>query len=206
MWPQRFTADAAPLSLLALEIAANAAATLSVVLAARNSVHTWWTGLVGCVLFALLFSQTQLYADVTLQLFFIASSLTGWWRWLHQDAYPVSDIQAARGRTLWLAAVTALLAALAYGALLSAMTDAYAPFADSLVLSLSVAAQILLVKRRTETWWFWIAVDLVAVPLYASRGLYLTSAVYAAYLINAVWSLQHWRQLEKSNLPTGSAT
>ena len=32
-----------------LEWLANAAATLSIVLAARNSVHTWWIGIVGCV-------------------------------------------------------------------------------------------------------------------------------------------------------------
>jgi nicotinamide mononucleotide transporter len=38
-----------------LEWLANAAATLSIVLAARNSVHTWWIGIVGCVLFAALF-------------------------------------------------------------------------------------------------------------------------------------------------------
>ena len=38
-----------------LEVAANLMASLSILLAARNSVHTWWTGIVGCSLFALLF-------------------------------------------------------------------------------------------------------------------------------------------------------
>ena len=183
--------------MLALEIAANAAATLSVVLAGRNSVHTWWSGLIGCALFIALFLQARLYADVTLQLFFIASSLLGWWRWLRAEPVPVSDLRASQGRTLWLAAGVAVLTALGYGQLLALTTDAYAPFADSLVLTFSVAAQILLVQRRSETWWFWIVVNLIAVPLYFSRELYVTGAVYSAYLVNAVLGLRHWRRLEQ---------
>ena len=57
-----------------LEIAANAAATAAILLAGRNSIHTWWTGMLGCALFALLFWQSKLYADVVLQMFFVVSS------------------------------------------------------------------------------------------------------------------------------------
>ena len=32
-----------------LEIGANMAATVSIALAARNSLHTWWVGIVGCL-------------------------------------------------------------------------------------------------------------------------------------------------------------
>lgn len=50
-----------------LEIAANAVMAASILLAARNSVHTWWTGIIGCSLFGFLFWHTRLYADVLLQ-------------------------------------------------------------------------------------------------------------------------------------------
>ena len=183
--------------MLALEIAANTAVTVSVLLAGRNSVHTWWTGVVGCALFGWLFMQTQLYADVTLQGFFIVSSLVGWWRWQRGFPYPVSDFQASRGRTLWLAGGIALLTATGYGQLLSVTTNAYAPFVDSLVLTFSVVAQILLIKRRIETWWFWGVVNMLAIPLFFSRELYITSAVYSVYLINALVALRHWKRLEK---------
>ena len=59
------------------EIAANAVMALSIGLAARNSVHTWSTGIAGCLLFIVVFVHNQLYADATLQLFFIATSLRG---------------------------------------------------------------------------------------------------------------------------------
>ena len=42
--------------------------TVSIVLAGRNNVHSWWLGVVGCSMFAALFYSVNLYADVALQL------------------------------------------------------------------------------------------------------------------------------------------
>ena len=178
-----------------LEIAANAVTAASILLAARNSVHTWWTGIIGCTLFGLLFWRTQLYADVLLQAFFVATSAYGWWHWLHGglagDALPVRRTPT---RTLVFAAGTAVCATLAYGGLLHRFTDAYAPFVDSAVLAFSVLAQLLLMQRRLATWPTWWLVNTIAVPLYASRGLHLTAALYAAYWANAWLGWWHWRR------------
>ena len=157
-----------------LEIAANVLSAASIGLAGRNSVHTWWVGIAGCALFAIVFVRTQLYADATLQVFFIATSAVGWWQLL----------LSVRG---------GVLGGVAYGSLLHFWTDAYAPFLDSLVLSFSVVAQLLLIQRRLETWPTWLLVNTLAVPLFASRGLYVTAALYAAYWINAIVSWRHWR-------------
>ncbi len=57
-----------------LEIAANVTTAAAIFLAGRNNIHTWWIGIIGCVLFGALFYQWNLYADVALQGFFIVSS------------------------------------------------------------------------------------------------------------------------------------
>lgn len=176
-----------------LEIAANVAATIAILLAGRNSVHTWWTGMLGCALFAVLFYQANLYADVVLQVFFIASSALGWWRrGDHGHALPIA---AADFRSLLGTVLAGLAAAVGYGALLHHFTDAYAPFVDSAVLVFSVIAQLLLMKRRIENWAFWLLVNSIAVPLYASRGLYLTAVLYAAYWVHAIVAWVVWRRL-----------
>ncbi|MES2570562.1 MAG: nicotinamide riboside transporter PnuC, partial [Verrucomicrobiota bacterium] len=38
-----------------MEIAANFFNAVSILLAGRNSVHTWWTGIIGCLLFGWVF-------------------------------------------------------------------------------------------------------------------------------------------------------
>lgn len=47
-------------------------------LVGRNNIHMWWTGIEGCTLFAVLFYQSNLYADVMLQVFFVVTGLVGW--------------------------------------------------------------------------------------------------------------------------------
>jgi nicotinamide mononucleotide transporter len=182
-----------------LELAANAFMAVSVLLAGRNSIHTWWTGIFGCLLFAQVFREARLYADVTLQFFFLATSVLGWWRWRRHDPAPVSSLARGERGQLLLAAALGVLAAGAYGAFLVAFTTAEAPYADSLVLMFSVIAQLLLMRRRVEAWWFWIVVNTIAVPLFASRGLWITSVLYVAYWINAVVALRHWRALARGD-------
>ena len=72
-------------------------------------------------------------------------------------------------------------------------TDAAAPFADAAVAGMSVAAQILQSQRRVESWLLWIAVDILAVGLFWSRGLVPTAILYAIFLGMAVWGLFAWR-------------
>lgn len=182
-----------------LEVACNAVNAGSIVLAARNSVHTWWTGIVGCGLFAVLFYRSQLYADVALQIFFIATSVYGWRLWLsgrEGSALPVTRVAA---KVLWVTVCAAICVAMVYGLMLRRFTNAYAPFVDSLVLTLSVIAQLLLMTRRYETWWFWLAVNTLSIALFGFRGLWLTAALYSAFWLNAWFARLRWRNLVVAN-------
>lgn len=178
------------------EIAANVLNTASVLLAGRNSVHTWWTGIVASVLFGVVFYSAKLYADVALQFFFFGAGVAGWWAWLRGGGGG-RELPVRRGTasaSAWLL-VAGLAAAAASGWVLRRFTDAYAPFLDSLVLAFSVLGQLLLVRRRYESWWCWLLVNTVAVPLYASRGLYLTAVLYLAFWVNTIVALVYWRRL-----------
>lgn len=176
------------------EVAANAFNTASILLAGRHNIHTWWTGIAGCLLFGWVFYGTQLYADATLQLFFVVTGIAGWRSWgrARRAHLPVRRTGAAALVALALAGAAT---AAAYGWILYHFTDAYAPALDSVILAFSVLGQLLLMARRLETWWCWLLVNTIAVPLFASRGLYLTGVLYAGYWVNALVSLRRWRRL-----------
>ncbi len=182
-----------------LEIAANAVMAVSIVLAGRNNIHSWWLGIVGCSLFALLFHGVRLYADVALQVFFVLTCVAGWVQWRRGAGGKPRPITSASVRAVAAMALAGLAATVAYGLMLREFTDAYAPFVDSAVLAFSVVAQCLLMGRRIETWPVWVLVNTISVPLYASRGLYLTAALYVAYWCNALLSWWWWhRQMKKA--------
>ena len=184
-----------------LEIAANVTTAAAIFLAGRNNIHTWWIGIVGCALFGVLFYEWNLYADVALQAFFIVSSAIGWRHWLKGDHGTVLPVTNVHVRSLWMIVPAGLAITVGYGALLHAFTNAYAPFVDSSVLVFSIVAQLLLMQRRIENWPFWLLVNTVAVPLYASRGLYLTAFLYGCYWINALVSWIQWRRLAQVPVP-----
>jgi nicotinamide mononucleotide transporter len=182
-----------------LELAANGLAALAIFLAGRNNVHSWSVGIVGCALYGVLFYQTNLYADVALQIFFIGTNIIGLWKWTRGgDGGPLVVSHANFASLLWTVPV-GIAATAAYGAMLHFTTNAYAPFADSAVLVFSVIAQILLMQRRIENWAFWLVVNGMAAPLYASRGLYVTAALYGVYFFYAMASWYWWRKLIPKN-------
>lgn len=186
-----------------LEIAANAAVGVAILLAGRNNIHTWWIGILGCSLFGVLFYQANLYADVVLQVFFVVSSAIGWYQWkkgAQGGAGAELPVTHARLASLLLIAPAGVAVTAAYGALLHYHTNAYAPFLDSAVLVFSVIAQFLMMQRRVENWPIWILVNTIAVPLYASRELYLTAALYGCYWVNAIVSWIWWRRLARAQI------
>jgi nicotinamide mononucleotide transporter len=181
-----------------VEIAANGFNAASIFLAGRNSVHMWWTTIVNCALFMYVFYEARLYADVTLQVFFVTTAVVGWWRWLHGTQGAELPVRHSAPALVMWSLVAGVVVTVGYGWLLYTFTDAYAPFLDSLVLAFSVVGQLLLIDRRVETWWCWLLVNTIAVPLYASRGLYVTAVLYAAFWLNAIVALRRWRKLAVS--------
>jgi nicotinamide mononucleotide transporter len=176
------------------EVIANLMATVSVLLAARNNVHLWWTGIIGSAVFCWVFADANLYADATLQVFFIVTSVIGWRAWLNDqiDASQPLPVSKTRSSTLALMIAGAVPAVLGYAYVLHRYTDAYAPFIDACVLGSSVVATYLLMYRRIETWPVWLLVNTVSVPLFWSRGLQLTAITYGLYWCNAWHGWWKW--------------
>ena len=163
-----------------------------VALVARQHVWNWPIGLANNVFWALLFWRAKLYLDSRLQWVFFALGCYGWWRWARGVEGAPLAVRRTRPRE-W--AVLAALVVVATGGLaawLAHHTDSPVPLADAIVFTLSLAATWGQAEKLLESWWFWIAVDVVSVPLYVSRGLYLTAAVYVVFGVLCVVGLRRW--------------
>jgi nicotinamide mononucleotide transporter len=176
-----------------LEWAANLVTLVSVVLAARNRLLTWPIGIASCLLFGWLFMDAKLYAEAALQVFFIATSAWGWWHWSAQQGKPAAPISRVAWHLAALGVVVAVAAGVAYAWGLQRWTDAASPGLDSQVLMLSMLGQWWMMQRKLDCWWVWLLVNTIAVPLYFSRELYVSSAFYAAYWVTAGVAFVRWR-------------
>lgn len=176
-----------------IEIVAVALGIANVALVVRRSMWNYPFGIAMVTLYAVIFYETRLYSDALLQLFFFVVQLYGWWAWSRARADTGEirvELLGDRERLAWLAGIAAATAG--WGWPMHRYTDAALPWWDAAVAMLSVAAQILQSRRKLESWWLWIATDLVAVPLYAVKGLGLTAGLYLVFLALASWGAIDW--------------
>lgn len=177
-----------------IEWAAAAFVLANVALVALRSVWNYPFALVAVSLYSFVFLEAKLYSDMLLQGFFFALNLYGWAAWVRardNSGVPVGWM-TARARRGW--ALATVAAWVGWSFAMDRYTDAIAPWVDGAIAMLSITAQWLLARRRVESWWLWIAVDLIAVPLFAWRGLYATSAVYVVLLGLSIDGLLQWRR------------
>ena len=168
---------------------------INVALVVRRSVWNYPFGLAMVSLYFVVFAEARLYSDALLQIFFFVVQLYGWRNWVQAKAaageVPVA-LMSGRERAIWTAAT--LAASLAWGLGMARFTDAAAPVVDAGVAGFSIAAQLLMARRKLENWIVWILVDVVAIGLYASRGLALTAGLYALFLLLATAGFFGWRR------------
>jgi nicotinamide mononucleotide transporter len=178
---------------------------LCVWLVARQHIANWPIGIANNLLFILLFTDSGLYADAALQLVFIALACYGWWTWIHGGG-PGDRLQVRRtGRREWAWLVTAgAVGFVALWLLLDHGTDSTVPQWDALTTALSLMATYGQCRKRVESWWIWIAADIVYIPLYAYKDLYLTSLLYAGFLALCVMGLRNWRGALRGDMVTAA--
>ena len=178
-----------------LEWVAAGLGVINVGLLVRRSIWNYPFGLAMVALYFFVFFRAKLYSDALLQVFFFVVQLYGWWNWLaarrETGEVPVG-LMTGGERLLWLAGTIA--ASLAWGFGMHRFTDAAYPFIDAFVAGASIAAQILLARRKLENWPVWILVDIVAIGLYWSRGLAWTSGLYCLLLALSVAGYIDWRR------------
>jgi len=184
-----------------LEAVSCVAYAWSVWLLAYNHPAGWFVGLVGVVGYAFVFYEAKLYGETYLQVFYFVTSLQAIWIWVRKDPSQADHERPVRGLPFkwWLPSAAALvLGTLAMRQLLTHQGDA-APFWDALTTAISLVAHVLLMLRYTESWYLWVTVDVIYVPLYAWRELYVTSGLFAVLLIMATGGLLSFRRLQREH-------
>lgn len=172
----------------------------SVYYASRANILTWGTGIVNEIFLFILFFQVQLYADMFLQIYFFIVTLYGWYKWNSKAV--VTKISEIGFRNKMFLMVSILVGTLISGFLFSNIhlylptyfkIQAAYPFADSFIMVSSIVASVLLAKKKIESWYLWIAIDLVCVVLYFNKGIFFLSIEYFIFLGLASYGLYHWK-------------
>ena len=180
-----------------LEWPAAVLAIFNLVLIAHRSLWNYPVGIAAALLYFLVLGQARLYSAALLQILLVLVQLFGLWNWSRFTERGILPVQSMtlRERWIWLLGF-GLLAAL-WGELMSIATHASLPFADALLSTASIASQALLALRRVEGWVVWVGVNIGAIALFTSQGLFVTAGLYLVLLALSVLGLRSWAASRK---------
>jgi len=180
---------------------------ICVVLTAKARISGFYFGFVNILTYSYVAFRSAYYGDVMLNmLYFLPMTFVGIYYWKKNIRNKDRGEVMVRSLTwnkkiLWF--LISLLALGIYGLFLVLLKGTL-PFIDSSTTIFSIIAAIMLNKRLTDQWFYWIMVDILSiimwVYIFVTIGTDVSMLVmWSAYLVNAVYGYYNWKKMEKQD-------
>ncbi len=188
-----------------LEIIAVGFGILSVWYARKANLMVYPTGLVSTLIYIYICYKFQLYADMGINLFYSSMSIYGWYVWTRKDDLKrVRPIQwNTKKQQLAGIAMIPVLYLIIFGLIYtfkhsdSEYMGSYIPYVDSLTTSIFLIGMWYMARKKIENWIYWIAGNIISIPLYFVKGLVFTSFQFTVFLVLAIMGLMKWQEMYK---------
>ena len=181
----------------------------------RQTIWLWPVGIITSAVYIWVFFTSKIYADMSLQVYYLVISILGWYWWASGSGRKAQgagqEQEGGNGRrgeeekeelqvtriTLKTGIVLAIVSVLLYFGMwliLTRLTDSPVPIRDAFITSLSIVATWMLARKIYEHWYLWIIVNFVSAVLFLTRGLYPTVILYIVYGIMSFGGLVAWKK------------
>ena len=172
---------------------------VQVLLARKNNSNNYLFGIAGILLSLYVMFFAKLYAEFTLNLYYLVMSIYGWLYWKFGKKQTETTITETSGseKLITIGIVAGTFALFWY--FLTHFTDSDVPIFDSLVSAFAWAGMWLMAKRKIENWILLNISNMIAVPLLIHKELYLFAGLTAFLFVVAISGFLEWRKILKSN-------
>ena len=172
-----------------------------VLLAKKNSIWLYPTGIISILLSMFLLLNVKLYAETLLSIYYLVMSVYGWIIWKKRKQDAENQVSWSSNNELTIAV---LISAIGFGALflvLRHFTDSDVPLFDAFVSATAWAGMWLLAKRKIENWIFLNISNIVAIPLLFHKKLPLMACLTTFLFTVAIFGFFDWKKIiDKSRL------
>ena len=196
----------APWFVIAIEAVVFFFGIASVWFAKQENILVYPTGLVATILTVYLLYRADYLGDMLVNVYYSIMSIYGWYKWSHKDAHDAglaisrtNGKEKLTGVAMFLLTIVVIFA-IYYGTNTPIRTENYL---DIFITGLFFSAMWFMALKKIENWTLWIVGDLIAVPIYAYRGLGILALQYVIFTILAIMAYAEWRKiLNKSQAGT----
>lgn len=206
-----------------LEIIAAIFGVASVLYAKKENILVFPTGIVSTVIYVYLLSQWDLYGDLIINIYYTIMSIYGWYMWSRvidkdQHHIPITRINSKdKIKTFGIFLFTSIFVIVvyrhynvmpneldfseslqyAYNNMTSGSLADFrkiTPYLDTFTTGIFFAGMWLMANKKLENWIFWIAGNLVSIPLYFVKGFGFTGIQYIIFLVLAILGYIEWKK------------
>lgn len=169
---------------------------LYVILAVKENIWCWGAALISVSLYIYICFSAQLYPETGLQVFYFIMAIIGYYMWNKENKEEIKEWSEIKHLLIILlgAILTFFM-----GFYFSTYTNSQMPIIDSFTTVFSIIATYMVIKKVLGNWLYWIVIDAVSVYLYFNRDLHLTSLLFIAYTIIAIFGYFSWMKKMKIN-------
>jgi nicotinamide mononucleotide transporter len=153
-----------------------------------------------------MFYQIQLYPDMFLQGFFFITNIIGFWLWKFpkvENANQKNELKITKlePKTSAILIAAGLIATSLMGTFSNNLHEIFPnlfsqpsafPYLDSFTTVMSIVATFMLMKKKLEAWWMWLAIDIISTYMYFVKDVKLYSLLYFVFCIIAVFGAVEW--------------
>lgn len=172
---------------------------LSVWYAKKESFLVFPTGIIATVLTVYVMFKAQYLADMSINIYYTIMSIFGWYKWTKFTASKEDDLQITRTNNkeklvgFGMLIGTGLICFLIY----TVFGVEIKPnnWIDIFTTSVFFTAMWYMALKKIENWTLWILGDLLVVPIFWYRELYIFALQYVIFTILAILAYLEWKKI-----------
>ena len=173
-----------------------ALAVAYLLLALKQNKLCWFAWIASSILYLYVMYQAGLYMESLLQVFYLCMGFYGlsqWTKTISNNQNTYVDIWSIGNHIFAISSVIVL--SFLSGILLSNFSNAALPFIDAFTTWGAIVASYMVARKILENWIYWFVIDFISVFIFASRGLYFTSALFVTYLVIIYFGYKSWSKI-----------
>jgi len=208
-----------------LELIAAFFGVISVIYAKKEHILVYPTGIISTGIYIYLLAIWNLYGDMIINIYYTLMSIYGWYRWsgFQNDQSSSLKISTTGFRdklstigiflftslfVIWVYLQYEVIEVMSLSETFRYISDQLnqgqlenlrniTPYMDTFTTGVFFAAMWLMANKKLENWGFWIAGNIVSIPLYFVKGYGFTGIQYIIFLVLAIQGYQIWRKKMK---------
>ena len=176
-----------------LSLVSGMCGVISVVLCSQRKVMFYVFGFIQLFTYVILCVQQKLYGEIAENAFYFVTMLFGLYHWGNHYDDEKTTVETRNlnvSQKVWTAIVAVVFTIALYGLL--RVTDDAQPFMDAITTIPAFVAQILMILRYKDSWYYWLTIDLGSIVMWAVAGDWCMVSQFVFWTINCIYGLRKW--------------